>query len=411
MELKFEKFMAAVAWQYCTDETYQDVVNASGIDFKSVPPCVGKEVVGLYREARLKFDHHTAKFQINDQMRICHNFADDLKVAPYDAIALRGRFNELMATERYYQLSMELEKSPERGKEILETFQLTEAKSITSARASDFGVFYLRQHLAKINQGESPIVKIKLFEKLSEMIGGFNGQRIGIITGETGFGKTNFCLNLAIRAAFDMRVAYVNMEMSLEDMTKRLAVILGQVSYSDFQKGNFNQEVIERRLCQIGDKIEMTSGQVLTLEQIESWLKLENSKKKISIVFIDYDQKLELKISRETPEWKAIQNAILSLEEVAKKLDLFILVAAQVNRDGQISGSHRSIFPAHVHLNFRNDEIYGPLIEAKKNRHGKKNQALTVTYDESNSSIQEKEILTTSNEKPKKTLTPTPRGA
>jgi len=96
-------------------------------------------------------------------------------------------------------------------------------------------------------------------------------------------------------------------------------------------------------------------------------------------------------MNRNIQEWKALQQAIIRLEDLAKELNFCIIVLAQLNRDGEISASHRATFSAHTVLNFRDHPTLGPVIDAKKNRHGKKDSVVTVDYTEISARITEKQ--------------------
>lgn len=230
------------------------------------------------------------------------------------------------------------------------------------------------------------------------MIGGFNPERIGIAMGETGFGKTNLAINLALAAARTMGVAYVNMEMGYADMVKRFAVIGAQVNYRDYGQGAFDPGAVKNRLSSVADKIQITSGKALSLPQISAWARLRHRKNPLGLLVIDYDQKVDLRLGFGIEEWKELQKAVEAFEALAMELGIYVLLLAQVNREGKIAGSFRALYPAHTALRFREHETHGPIIEAVKNRHGKKSQALTVLYNQENSSLIEGDVITLTNE-------------
>ncbi len=236
------------------------------------------------------------------------------------------------------------------------------------------------------------------FEMLSKMIGGFNFGRVVMLLGETGFGKTNLAINLLIRAATRSKCLFINMEMPLEDITNRLVVLATQKSFKELYAGNITYDSAVYDLKSYGDNLKFTEGFSLTLQSIESLMRKEKTNG-LDFVVIDYDQKIDLTISRNIPEWKTLQVAIQRIEDLSKELEVCVILLAQVNREGSVSSSHRATFTAHTILNFKGNDaqtVYksgNALIAAEKNRHGKKDQACVVHYNDENLNITELGVI------------------
>ena len=67
-------------------------------------------------------------------------------------------------------------------------------------------------------------------------------------------------------------------------------------------------------------------------------------------------------------------------------------------------------FGAHTVLPFVADEEFGPMIKAVKNRHGKRNQAIRVGYDEHTSIITENCLVDLLSDTPKLNFDRAPGG-
>lgn len=395
----FDQFVNTLVVAYIRDEFMQNEIKAAGIDFEKLPAkLIGVPTIKAYFEKRKTKSHPVAAFELEKDLALLERFAEPLTAIPRDPQVLRDKFQEYFDAYQFQILADELRRSPEDGKELIKQFQLREAKAVQYQCLTELIMLVGHQHIAA--REKKSVVTVKGFEKLSEMIGGFNPERLGIFLGGTGFGKTNFAVNLSLAAAQSMNVAYVNMEMGYADMVKRFAVIGGRVSYNDYASGNFDPNQVADDLLKVSENIQITSGRTLTFDQITSWVRMLHQQRPVGLLVIDYDQKVDLNLRHQVEEWKALQRVMESFEDLAKDLQLYVLILAQVNRDGLISGSHRAQFPAHTVLAFYEHETLGPVIEARKNRHGRKNQAVSVHYDERNSNIIESEIVTVQRDRP-----------
>jgi KaiC/GvpD/RAD55 family RecA-like ATPase len=391
--MSFDSFANTLILAYIRHDWMRDEITAAGIRIDQLPRQVlGKPILESYLEKAKTKSHDTILFEMERDLTLLERFSDSLTVIPKNPEVLRDKFQELSSAFQFQQLADELRLNPDKGKELIKRFTINEARGVEYQTLSELSLNVDRHH-AQSKEGKSVLV-VKGFEKLSAMIGGFNPERLGIFLGGTGFGKTNFAVNLALQAGQTMGVAYANMEMGYDDMVRRFAVIASAVSYSDYSRGKFHVDDVKSSLQKNGQNIFLTSGKTLTFDQITAWARLLASKNNIGMLIVDYDQKVDLNLKHQAEEWKALQKLIEAFEDLSKELGIYCLVLAQVNREGLISGSHRAQFPAHTVLAFHEHEAHGPIIEAKKNRHGKKAQALTVLYNEQNSVITECEIIT-----------------
>lgn len=402
---ELEILLTRLVYFYCTDLSFGQILIESGVELEKIlrPEFVATDLFREFEQAKAKSNSHTfAQNACKQNIKLIENF---YKIQPIDqptnpeyVSAAVNLFKNQYETKL---LAKRLEANPDSAQELLDEYNQDIIRPVEINWLEDWSKEFIKSHNSKILENKVTL-KIPGFELLSEMIGGFNSSRIGLLTGSTGFGKTNFGLTLSLRARAIMSTLYVNMEMSRDDILKRVSVISTGETYVQTNKSEISNKAKDE-FVKFPRSLAFTSGRSLSIKQIRSSIKKAMREAKIGLVIVDYDQKLELSISRETPEWKTLQIAIETLEDFAKEFECYVLVLAQVNREGEISGSFRAMFPAHTVLAFENHEDHGPIIQAKKNRHGKKNQALKVFYDESNSLIRENEIITI--EKKKKSTT------
>jgi RecA/RadA recombinase len=387
--MKIEHFLANIIYNMAIDRSFILEAEAAGIDFLKTPKCLatelGERFIGLHRRAGFE----AARDSIKDDLRYFEiEGCLDLKNIPRNHQALSYAHKEAMKTYEYEQLAKALMSSPHIGDEILKSFNLKEVKTISWLPASsvvDHAVAEIKQ---RILDGKEVVVSLPDYPRFSEMIGGFNPQRIHIILGQTGFGKTNLALNLSISAAKKATTAYVNMEMGFQDIGARILACSGDLTFDQIRSGNFDYDQSSNK------NLLVTSGKTLSLSQIISWLRvLKADRPDLFLAFIDYDQKIDIELAYGEQEWKIIQRVVIQLEELAKELDICIVVLSQVNREQQISSSWRATFSAHSVLAFYQSENDGPVVEAKKNRHGKTGTVLKMNYIHEKSQVIEDRII------------------
>lgn len=252
------------------------------------------------------------------------------------------------------------------------------------------------------NEGKSTIV-IPGWEYLSRGIGGFNPGRVGLLTAPTGFGKSTLAINLLLSARKTMNTVCFNMEMLEHDFAERMLIAETQISYGDWKGCKFDIQQL-KPVLQNDHKgsLRFTRGNALSIEDIYSKLVIEKKKHGLDFVVIDYDQKINLRMPRGTPEWKALQIAIQELEEIAKQLEVFILVMSQANENGDPSGSKRSKYSASCVLSFYRRDDSRVFIKAIKNRFGKHGVCIECNYDPGKSFVKEQRVFDREPEEEKK---------
>lgn len=390
--MRLKEFLENAAYLFLTDEGFQPIATSAGIRWDELPDFDAVKIIREYLALRQSKPHNVAMDKCRPSARFLEMCDLKLHDIPADAQVLNHAFQETLQTYRYQALAETLAKNPENGKNLLRGFEDEKGSGVEYASIGDL----LPDALLNLNEAiktQTAKTSLKGFEKLSDLIGGFNRGRLVIITGETGFGKTNLGINLALAAAQTMTVAYANMEMVYDDIARRVMAILTQTPYTELYAGQLDQNRLNFALKDIGQRFTITNGRTHSVPEIEAWLRVMKRKQNIDFAVIDYDQKLDLPVSRNIPEWKGVQQAIIKLEDIAKDLGIHVIVLSQLNRDGEISASHRATFTAHTVLHFSDNESLGPVIHAKKNRHGQKGKAISVKYDEECSRISEINVV------------------
>lgn len=386
--MSFEDFMLIVAHELVWREAFFDTYRNLGINYVEWPLCLARSTVDKYLLNRDSNGHLYAQ---NKVLFESEKIADLLKGVGRPKMVeevLAPLYAECIKGYRLRELAQAILENPSHGEELISGYEnrrynLTKTISFADALA-DFVPEYDRRLIEK-----SILIKIPKYPLLSSMIGGFNPGRIGILLADTGYGKTNLGIALALSASEVGVALYFNMEMISYDFTERLVVSLSEITFQDLHSGRLNRKTLESRA--FNRRLFMTDGKDLSLQQIKSFCRAQKLKTGLSFCVIDYDQKLILETDRNTQEWKALQNAVIALESLAKELGVYILILAQQNEEGAISGSRRATFSASTVLKFYNDEGIGDVVVAAKNRFGKRNAAIKVNYSPDKASILEED--------------------
>lgn len=403
-----DNYLTALCYLFLTDKNVRAQCDRCGVRFASLPKTQATESA---TKAQAIASFELARHELKDDAAFLEMGMPDLRQVPVDDVAFLEKLNGLLENQKVYELCAEGMSDPIGVKEKIKNFQESLCTEVSYGPLDAVMSVYLPEWSERV-QKEQAIVKIKNFERLSEMIGGFNPGRIGILLAETGFGKTNLGLSLALNARATMATGYANQEMSFDDISKRIAVLDKKIKHRDFYQ-LVKDESFVRSGWDNGKGFYITNGQSLSVNQIKGWVRSLSRETPIRFLVIDYDQCLNLETSRNVPEWKALQNALADFDNFSREVECFILVLAQLNREGEISGSHRSNFKSHVTLKFFNDDEHGPIIRADKNRNGIHGAFLKVDYDTESSLIREIEVCPPKGKKKKREikLPPTPKNS
>jgi KaiC/GvpD/RAD55 family RecA-like ATPase len=347
----------------------------------------------------IKFERLVREKNINfAQLEFSGKFPADYspQFLPQDLATVRIMHEEARESLLVNDLCRKLQSNGANVFEVAERF-LREKSASVGVKSKSFGELmgdFISENEKVIKSGKS-LVKIHGWPLLSEMIGGFNPGRVTIITAGTGVGKTNLSINLSRSACIEgeLKACFVNMEMSEFDIATRYASAVGSMTKSEFNDPSYLQKFSERnalaKVIEKADSIHITLGKGLTLREIESWVSDKNRSSKVDLVFVDYDQKIQ--VSGKEDEWKMLQRACESLEEMAKREDVHVILLSQADgeKDGKPKASKRMMQSASTVLFFDERDPGVFTVRAIKNRHGKKSAEIKVSYQPEKSLIHE----------------------
>ncbi len=381
----FPAFFYALLYDMVLDRARYDFLRTCGIRAKDWPECEAKNIA-LEFDSRVKakgFDY-ASSVVFNQSLKT----SPEIEI-PRETNNLVAQYEDHKAYGLYTQLAKSLLSDPLSGVKTLSAFKDRNSSSVSIVTLKDALAETIPQIEAGVKAGTS-VIQIPQWPILSDLVGGFNPDRVFIFTARTGVGKTSLALNLAIRAIETMPVLYFNMEMSIRDISTRCLQIGSKISSQVIRSGEYiqHQNKLEGFVSLISGANELfiSDGRSLSLEQISTEIIRRREEQGIGLVVVDYDQKI--RSASQDEEWKALHRAMEELEDVSKAAHVPIIVLAQANDDGNPRASQRTtqVASAVIHL----DEVDGKfLLNAKKNRYGARDAKIEISFDKSTQSMTE----------------------
>lgn len=382
---KLETLLNNLAYCAITEDGFVDICAAAGVDW-SWPKTFAGDTVLEYQNLVSNMGRERAIAQMRPTLSMLERQIQNLSQLPNGIESIRSEIQGLSKIQRAMDYANMILQDPEGYEKYQNLIEDAAAKSAVAT--TDFEGLLVNYELAreKILVGQGKIA-IPGFEKISELIGGFNPGRVTFLLAETGFGKSNLAMNLAFAAANQMAVGYLNLEMSYEDISKRAAVMLSGKTWRELYGGGIELNDMDQKPKY---EIRISDGSELHVETIIAWARaFKRENPDFGLLVIDYDQKMLYRTSRDAQEWHSVHLAIRALEDEAKKLNLHTLVVAQINRAKEISSSHRALFTAHSVLTFRPYQGRPVVENSLKSRHAAHPRGVYVIYDDSSCRVRE----------------------
>lgn len=300
-------------------------------------------------------------------------------------------FRQSLNFERASRLGAEILANPLAADDAIAEFQAAQGSSVKLKSISEVLPEFLNRHDERILKGNI-IREIPGWELLAKMIGGFNPGRFSILYADTGFGKTNIGIHLALAASRVMPAGYYNMEMVEDDFLARMTVAKTGMTYKQFYGAGCDHNEIFDAFSD--SRFKFTDGKDLSTDEVVASMLHESKTNGTGFFVVDYDQKLVMSEDDNLKEWKQLQRAAVQLENAAKKTNSYVLLLAQSNFEGGISGSKRIAFGAYTVMRFyHHEESSADIIECIKNRGGIAGACLEVEYKRDSATIKQNRIF------------------
>lgn len=205
------------------------------------------------------------------------------------------------------------------------------------------------EEIVKARENKSGISGVPTgFKDLDRITSGWQRSDMIVIAARPGMGKTAFVLSMARNIAVDykMAVALFSLEMSSVQLVKRLISSEAEIDAQKLRKGNIEDHEFQQINTKIGALaranifIDDTPG--ISIFELRAKCRRLKQKNNIEIVIIDYLQLMTGGTNKTIGNREQeISHISRSLKEIAKELNIPVIVLSQLNRSVEQRGGDK----------------------------------------------------------------------
>ena len=177
------------------------------------------------------------------------------------------------------------------------------------------------------------------FYDFDKMTRGLQKNQVIIIAGRPGSGKSAFALNIALNAAIKEKksVAFFSLEMSAEEITKRMFGCVGKIDGDVLKTGklkNTDWKKWNEVMSQLSDtKLTLDDSGGMTVSEIRrKCRKLKNSSDGLDLIVIDYLQLLSSSSKYAGQRVQEVSEISRDIKKLAMELEIPVIALAQLSR-------------------------------------------------------------------------------
>ncbi|NPA45612.1 MAG: replicative DNA helicase [Chlorobi bacterium] len=190
------------------------------------------------------------------------------------------------------------------------------------------------------------------FPSIDRLTSGWQKGDLIILAARPSMGKTAFALNMARHVAFveEKPAAFFSLEMTSDQLLKRILASETQINASKFRSGNFTEaelSILENKIKEISNHphLYINDTSFMTIFDLRAQARRLKSKHDIQIIFIDYLQLMhasnQFKPGNREQEISTISR---NLKALAKELEIPVVALSQLSRkveDRYKEGQHK----------------------------------------------------------------------
>lgn len=183
------------------------------------------------------------------------------------------------------------------------------------------------------------------FYRIDEITGGFRPKSLNVIAAETSFGKTTLALNMFYNMGQNNhKVAYLTLEMTKEELALKINSRFTGLSFMQFQRRQLQhedwQKLHEIHETRIKNTNLYISDAALDINEIVSTTRKLKETLGIEILFVDHLHYIKSKKYQDNKNLE-ISAYTHTLKELAKELNIAIVILSQVNRGNVMRADKR----------------------------------------------------------------------
>ena len=322
-----------------------------------------KVISDLYEKSRASIDIFTVSIQLNTEgilegiggeaylLELQNSIATTANIEKWCEIvtnlsSLRRMISVCSTTiEKCY--NTELDKISEiLGEVENEIFDVRDVnKPIGSTSISDH-IIDAVQYLEKLHEKNLDATGVSTgLPSLDNLIIGFKKQEMIVLAARPSIGKTSLALNMATHVSVNknLKVGFFSLEMSSEQLTRRMLCSLARVSERDFYDKRFDEAEFGKKWSKItsaATELKKTNFYVdptpgLSINELRAKALRMKLKHGLDIIFIDYLQLMKADINRNDNRQVEVAKISVGVKGLAKELDIPVVVLAQLNRQAE----------------------------------------------------------------------------
>lgn len=204
-------------------------------------------------------------------------------------------------------------------------------------------VFNAVKYLEKLHTKDVEATGIETgISNLDNIIIGLKQGEMIVIAARPSIGKTSLALNLASNIGVEKKhnVGFFSLEMSAEQLTRRLLCSQAEVSERDFYEKRFDEKEFGKKWSKITKaaqtlqetNIYIDPTPAISISELRAKALRLKLKENLDIIFIDYLQLMNADINRNDTRQVEVSKISVGIKALAKELDIPIVVLAQLNR-------------------------------------------------------------------------------
>lgn len=198
----------------------------------------------------------------------------------------------------------------------------------------------LQKQMEALAESKSDFTGLRTgFYDFDKMTRGLQKNQVIIIAGRPGSGKSAFALNIALNAAIREKksVAFFSLEMSAEEITKRMFGCVGKIDGDVLKTGrlkNTDWKKWNEVMSELSEtKLTLDDSGGMTVSEIRrKCRKLKNSSDGLDLIVIDYLQLLSSSSKYAGQRVQEVSEISRDIKKLAMELEIPVIALAQLSR-------------------------------------------------------------------------------
>jgi len=227
-------------------------------------------------------------------------------------------------------------------------------------------------------------------------LGGLVPKRMTILSGPSGHGKTSVVVNWLTRICVLNGVPglFASLEMGVDDIEDRILSILSGEVLAVVKEGKMTTRIYEALEHYKAGALQVSDNYPRDIHDVAFMAERYARTHGVKILVVDYVGELVrdlIKAREERDERFARWTKIL--RDLSKRLDIHVVLVAQVNYEGMLAESKKMAHIADAYLHFERGKDGKHRLECRKNRFGPTGYRYEIAYDRQTQRMREVGIL------------------